>query len=216
MTIASTLASTGRSMKNLEIIQLAGGGAGSRSDLVAGDGAVQPGDNDVVIGLQSGRDDSQRAIFLAGFDVLLLDHVIPVDDEDVAPLLIRAEGHVRHEQRGGLQHLGGRAHVDEIVWQQVVMGIVHDHPRHHRAGGGIRGRRDVVEPALIGIAGLRRQPDPDRYRVRTDLSQAFLRECQVELLASLVADGKGDIDRVESDNIGERGRTTAAPNELAQ
>src|ERR1700720_3337546 len=66
MTIASTFARTGRSMKNLEIMarprsRLVGRDrCFLRRDLIAGDRALQAGDHHLILGLQAGFNDPQH------------------------------------------------------------------------------------------------------------------------------------------------------------
>src|SRR5258708_4920034 len=96
MTIASTLASTGRSMKNLEIMAGLGslrrrsrdGGELGR-DLASRDRPAIGRDHDAVVGLESGVDHPQAADQQgAQRDSLLLDHVVLVDDQQVAAGLV--------------------------------------------------------------------------------------------------------------------------------
>src|SRR6478735_1843358 len=83
MTIASTLASTGRSMKNLEI--MAGPGSLRRrrrdgGELASRDRPAVGRDHDAVVGLEAGVDHPQAADQQgAQRDAPLLDHVVLVD-----------------------------------------------------------------------------------------------------------------------------------------
>src|SRR5436190_12199125 len=102
--IASTLARTGRSMKNFEI--MAGPSAslgglrrlGLRIDLVARDGAQEPADDHAVVRRDALLDHTQGLDHRADLDLALLDHVLLVDDQHVAAALVAAEGDVRHQE----------------------------------------------------------------------------------------------------------------------
>src|SRR5258706_6810162 len=109
--IAMTLESTGRSMKNFEImpdpnsqflircratrldfLQL-------RIDLLAGDCAQQPGNDDAVIGLQAAFDHAQIALDRPGPDLALLDEIFAVHHQHVSASLIAAQCDIRDKQR---------------------------------------------------------------------------------------------------------------------
>src|SRR5262245_31140609 len=98
--MASTLARTGRSMKNLEIMPSAPAvrrrlrrlrGLHLRVDLVARDGAQEAGDDHPVVGRDAVLDRAQRLDALADLDLALLNHVVLVDDQEIAPALVGAE-----------------------------------------------------------------------------------------------------------------------------
>src|SRR5579883_3455598 len=116
MTMASTLASTGRSMKNLEIMAagrvlfLGGRGSGRVGwrgdrhqlghDLVAGDGLPVGADDDLVVGRQALLDHAQIADQqLARNDAPLLDDIVLVDDQQVAAGLVLGNGAIGDDQR---------------------------------------------------------------------------------------------------------------------
>src|SRR4029450_93109 len=117
MTIASTLARTGRLMKNSEIIgadrRLFGRrdvGAGWRGrdglllghDLAAGHRLAIGGQHDAVVGREALGDHPQPADQeLPGLDALLLDDVVLVDDQRVFAGLILGDGPVG-DQGGGV------------------------------------------------------------------------------------------------------------------
>ena len=92
-------------MKNFEIMAAARYFArgrlrrGLRIDLLAGDRAQEAGDDDAVVRLDALLDHPQRAFERADLDVALLDHVVLVDDEQIAPALVGAERGVGHQQR---------------------------------------------------------------------------------------------------------------------
>ena len=79
-----TLERTGRSMKNFEIMAgsyLAAAGGGFdllelRIDLLAGDRAQQPGDDDAVVRLQAALDDAQIALQRPDLHLALLDDIV--------------------------------------------------------------------------------------------------------------------------------------------
>src|SRR5215217_9509109 len=116
MTIASTLARTGRLMKNSEIIGAArrllgrrdvGGGRRRRDglllghDLAAGHRLAVGGQHDAVVGGEAFGDHAQAADQeLPGLDALLLDDVVLVDDQRVLALLILGDDPIGDQQDG--------------------------------------------------------------------------------------------------------------------
>src|SRR5438093_788428 len=111
---AMTLARTGRSMKNLAImvcpcaqqapawLRPQGGRRWrdvDRLDDAARNGALDAADDDAIPRLQSALDDPLPAVDrVPGFDGVLLDDILLVDQEQVAPLLAVAERAIGHEQ----------------------------------------------------------------------------------------------------------------------
>jgi hypothetical protein len=123
--MASTFARTGRLMKKSEIMappaNLVGAGAwGWRGgdglqlwiDLLTGDGPQDAGDDHAVVGLEAAVDGAQVADFGTDRDLALLDDVVLVDDEHIAPALVAAERRVRHQQ--GSRIFGADPYADEI------------------------------------------------------------------------------------------------------
>ena len=124
-----TLESTGRSMKNFEImpgpiwsmlrgcfdlLQL-------RIDLLAGNGAQQPGDDDTVVGFEAAFDHAQITLERPGPDLALLDDIVAVHHQHIASGLIAAQRHVRHQQRV-LLLIERNADTDVIAGQQYAIG----------------------------------------------------------------------------------------------
>src|SRR4030095_9248783 len=116
MTIASTLARTGRLMKNSEIIAADRGLFGRRDvggrrwrrnglllghDLAAGHRLAVGGQHDAVVGRQALGDHPQSADKeLTGLDALLLDTIVFVDDESVLAGLVFGDDPVGDQQDG--------------------------------------------------------------------------------------------------------------------
>src|SRR6266446_8434856 len=97
ITMASTLARTGRSMKNLEIMARSSPslvrrgleGRRFRRDLAARHGATAGREHDAVVGRQTTRDHPEIANQqLAHLDPLLLDDVVLVDHQDIPACLV--------------------------------------------------------------------------------------------------------------------------------
>src|SRR5215831_7263310 len=123
-TMASTLARTGRSMKNLEIMsrgpgrlprsRLHGLGRGRldlprlRGDLAPRYGALVVADHHLVVGGDALGDLAQTAEELADLDDPLLDRIVLVHHQQIAAELARADGRVRHQQ--GLPLLAEEGH----------------------------------------------------------------------------------------------------------
>src|SRR6201747_2989022 len=82
----------GRCRRWLDLLQL-------RIDLLAGDCAQQPGNDNPVIALQAAFDDAQVALERPGLYLALLDDVVGVDDQNIAPGLVAAERPVGDKQR---------------------------------------------------------------------------------------------------------------------
>src|SRR3954467_15729220 len=103
MRMASTFASTGRSIKNLEIIvsPSAGGRGGDglhlRIDLLPGNRAQESTDDHTIVGGETGFDHTHRVHQRADADLALFDLVVLTDHQHVAAALIAAERDVRHE-----------------------------------------------------------------------------------------------------------------------
>ena len=124
-----TLERTGRSMKNFEIMPgpiwpMAGGGSifcSLRIDLLAGDRAQQARDHDLVVRLEAAFDHAQIALERAGLHLALLDDIVAVHHQHIAPGLVAAERHVGHQQRV-LLLVEGNADADEIAGQQHAVG----------------------------------------------------------------------------------------------
>src|SRR5437868_3333609 len=103
--MASTFASTGRSMKNFEIMAgpsargalclRIGGGLNLRIDLLARDCAQETNHDHSIVGRETALNDAHRIDERADFDLALLDHVILVGDQNVAAALVAAERDVR-------------------------------------------------------------------------------------------------------------------------
>ncbi len=137
--IASTLASTGRSMKNLAIIvryALRHKGIGRRCrdgdrlgrHLLARHGARDPVHHHAVIGRKAGDDLAQIAEGLTGDDAALFHHIVLVQHQGIAAGLIGAERAIGHQQRlAGLQQHGD-AHPGKEPRQQHMVGILEDGP----------------------------------------------------------------------------------------
>src|SRR5579863_4944731 len=94
--IAMTLARTGRSMKNFEIIAgLFGVVVGKclqlRLDLLSRRGLQQPDDDDFIFHRQPRLDAAEAAERLADRDLSLLNDIIGVHDEDIAAALVGAD-----------------------------------------------------------------------------------------------------------------------------
>src|SRR5579862_6618617 len=90
MMMAMTLARTGRSMKNFEITRLAlwlgGSGLGLRLHLLAGDRALQAGDDDLIVGRKTRRNNA-HAVIGDGPErhALLLHDPTLADGQDIGP-----------------------------------------------------------------------------------------------------------------------------------
>src|SRR4029077_203760 len=106
-TMASTLASTGRSMKNLEIMPCAlprsGLNAGRRrrgdlgvlgGDLAPRNGALGIADHHAVLGSETAGDLAQIAEELAYLDHPLLDRIVLVHQQQIAAELAGPDRHI--------------------------------------------------------------------------------------------------------------------------
>src|SRR6202522_3819960 len=122
-TSASTLASTGRSIKKREIMRVLRGASSRRLvgivclggvrwisadrrqygslrfDLCAGKGPLNAFGHDPVAGIESGYDDPKLTLLLSGFDDFALNYVVGADHRHVATLLARSNRVVSRQQR---------------------------------------------------------------------------------------------------------------------
>src|SRR5262245_19971938 len=170
--MASTFARTGRAMKKSEIMApllFAARARGWRRsdglklpiDLLTRDRPQDAGDDDTIVGLEPALDHAQVADPGADRDLALLDRIVLVEHEQVAPSLIAAERGIRYQQ--GLP-LVGRAnpHAHEIARHQHLLRIRQDGAHGKRSGRPVDGGRDVIQrpPMRISLLGL--QSDFDR------------------------------------------------------
>src|SRR5712691_11465735 len=125
-----TMATMGRSMKNLAIAGLL---RGLGPNLLAGARAVDALDDDPLARLQSLRDDPQRAHARARLHGPYLDCVVGLDDGDLVHALDVLHGPLRDEERV-LLHLDDGPNLGVLAGAQDVAGIGKDPPRQHRAG----------------------------------------------------------------------------------
>src|SRR5262245_13703462 len=104
MRMASTFASTGRSIKNLEIIvspsarSRRGGGLHLWIDLLPWDCPQQPSDDHAIVRRKTAFDHAHGIHNRPDLDLALFDRVVLTDHQHVAAALVAAERNVRHEQ----------------------------------------------------------------------------------------------------------------------
>src|SRR5215469_7727008 len=168
-TIASTLARTGRSMKNFEIMRRAPArsrfGVGRRRRLDLGlvrghfpprDGALRIGDHDPVVLREPLGDLAQTAEELADLDDALLDLIVLVHQQEIAAELAGPDRRVRDQER--LAGLADERHPDtgEEARDEPAILVREDAAHQQRAGGRVDLGCGVVEVALMGIALLDR------------------------------------------------------------
>ncbi len=106
MTIASTLARTGCSMKNFDIMARVPIRSYWASMLVSlgttfmsGRHAPEVADDDAIVGRKAGADDPQIADLLRRLDIALFDDVVLVDEHEIETALVLADGARRRQQR---------------------------------------------------------------------------------------------------------------------
>src|SRR5215468_6441574 len=105
--MASTFASTGRSMKNFEIMagpsagaaRRRGGGLHLRIDLLARDRPQEAVDDDAVVLVEPLLDHPHGVDQGSDLDLALLDLVAGVDHQHVEATLVAAERDLGHQQR---------------------------------------------------------------------------------------------------------------------
>src|SRR6516225_6445191 len=171
-TIASTLARTGRSMKNLEIMPRAPARSRLevgrrrrldlgllRGDLPPRDGALRIGDHDPVVLRKPLGDRAQASEELTDLDIALLDLVILVDHQEISAELTGADRGVWHQKR--FPRLPDQRHPDtgEEAGNEPAILVVEDAAHQQRASRGIDLRCRIVEVALMRVALLDRQTD---------------------------------------------------------
>src|SRR3984885_9955746 len=182
---ASTLASTGRSMKKREIMparpegslrrriggaRLAGvcrlgrgrrQGDSLRIDLGPGKSALSAFGHHPVAGVESGLDDPKLALPRPSLHNSALDNIVGVDDQDVAAFLAGPKRIVSGQQRLVLLR-DGRPHPHEQARQQRGILVLKQGARRQRAAGKVDLGRGVVEMSLVRIAVFAGEPDLDR------------------------------------------------------
>src|SRR5215472_7515389 len=171
-TIASTLARTGRSMKNLEIMPRAPARSRFevgrrrrldlgllRGDLPPRDGALRIGDHHPVVLRKPLGDRAQASEELTDLDDTLLDLVVLVHQQEIAAELAGADRRVRDQER--LADLADERYLDtgEETRDEPAILVVEDAAHQQRAGGGVDLGCCVVEVALMGVALLDRKTD---------------------------------------------------------
>src|ERR1700751_4130839 len=108
MSSAMTLASTGRSMKNLAIMRVLGCAGGligrrcqrplGRGHKVAGYGVLQPVDDDLAVGIEAAEHGAIAVLERTRLDTLLPHLLVGTHGEQVAADLVAAHHAVRHHQ----------------------------------------------------------------------------------------------------------------------
>src|SRR6516162_1243308 len=171
-TIASTLARTGRSMKNLEIMPRAPARSRLevgrrrrldlgllRGDLPPRDGALHIGDHHPVVLRKPVGDRAQASEELADLDDALLDLIVLVDQQEIAAELAGADRRVGDQER--LAGLADERHPDagEEARDQPAILVLEDAAHQQRAGRGVDLGCGIVEVAFVGVALLDRQAD---------------------------------------------------------
>jgi len=132
-----------------------------RIDLLAGDRPQDAGDDDAIVGLEPALDHAQVADPGTDRDLALLDRVVVVEHEQVAPALIGAERGIRDQQ--GLLLVGGaNPHAHEVARHQDLIRIPQDGAHGKRPGRPVEGGRNVIQRAPIRISFVGLQPDFDR------------------------------------------------------
>src|SRR5882724_11714588 len=146
ITMASTLASTGRSMKNLEIMTpyrpaLVGRSLEGRRlgrDLAPRHGATARRQHDAIVGRQTTGDHPEIANQqLACLDALLVDDVVLVDHQDVLARLVFGHGPVGYGQDVRCAQPHGDAHPHKEARQEIAVGVVEKATDLDRAGGRV-------------------------------------------------------------------------------
>ena len=165
--MASTFASTGRSMKNFDIMLripadyfAASADRTCASTFCPGMASMMPPTttrSSLVSPLSMTR---SRVDQRTGLDLALLDDIVLVDDEHVAAALVAAERDIGHEQRR--LRLRRHAHAHEKAGQQAALVVLQGAAHRQRSGRRVHSWRDVVELADVRIAFLVLQPDFDR------------------------------------------------------
>ena len=218
-----TLAKIGRSMKNLAIIACpcaqqgaaAGAGvAGAAAGALAGGHvdwlhdaarhrALDAAHDHAVLGLEPASDDPQPAVdHLSGLHGALLDDVLVVDDEHIAPLLAVAERAVGHQQRLDVA-LRRHPYAHEQPRQQHGLLVLEQRSDRKRAGALVEIGRDVVDDALVRKSRLRLRSDLDRDRAQVLQRQPLFAQLLADLEYLLLVDVEVHVDRIDLDDGGE-------------
>ena len=167
--MAMTLARTGRSMKNFEIIaprrpsRLPRSSSELRLDLLAWDRRQQPGDDDAVVRLDRPTSITRRLPDqLADLDLALLDDVVLAGDEHIAAALVAADGAVRHQQHVGLARRAARARErnSPAAAARSALGKLGAHRQRAGGRGDARARRSRACPCADSPSRSAGRPRP--------------------------------------------------------
>jgi hypothetical protein len=232
--MASTLARTGRSMKNFEITGAppslpwparGGGWSGGASrrrgvrrlhlriDLLARYSPQHAGHHHAVLRVQTTLDHAPLIRPRADLDLALRDDIVLVDDEDIAPSLIAADRRIGNEQ-GILRFAERNAHAHEIARQQYPARVLQHGADRQRPGRRIDRGRGVVERAPVRISGFRLQSDLHRNLPQIVGRQSAARHVGPDVQNVLFAHVEIYIDRIMLNDGGEQRRRRAAADEL--
>jgi hypothetical protein len=146
-----------------------------RLDNAARNGALDATDDDAIPKLQPALDDPQPAVDrVPGFDGALLDDILLVDQEQVAPLLAVAERTIGHEQ-GFDVALHRHPHAHEQPRQQRRILVVEQSPDRQRA---VPWSRSGAMWSILPACGKPVSADPPRQgSPRSLIVRFWLRSC---------------------------------------
>src|SRR5208282_5607143 len=152
--IASTLARTGCSMKNFDIMApvLLSVGARQLGDhFHAWRDSPEIADDNKIVGLEAGADHPKTTDrLLRRLDIALFDNIVLIDDHKIKRALIFADRPRRHEQ-GALSHMSARQpHSHKEPGQKAAVRVSQNAAHLDGPGGGVELRRDIFDVAVIG------------------------------------------------------------------
>ncbi len=129
--------------------------------LRAGEGALKPVGHHPIAGIESGFDDPQLTLAVAGLDHLALNDIVGADNQHIRAFLAGPDGVVRRQERVA-ELTDRRANAGEQPRQQLMVLVVEYGANKQGAGRLVDLRRRVVHVTLVRIAVLPLQPDLDR------------------------------------------------------
>src|SRR5215470_14264209 len=147
MTMATTKASRGRSMKMPENICSGPGHDVRRHDLT-GTYLLYPLDDDQLARLEAVGHDNVAPLLRAGRYAALLDFLSRIDQQDIAAGLIEQHGGLRNCQRRS-RRTPFHDDADDSTGGQKTIRVRHLRPHRHGVGGGVD--LDVEEVAEAGM-----------------------------------------------------------------
>src|SRR5882757_9322965 len=200
MTMATTNASRGRSMKMLENIRSGSGYDRRRHDL-AGTHLLDPLDDDQFPFVQAvGDDDIPTLLHSEGYTALL-DLLRRINQQNIAAGLVEQDGGLRNEQRRP-RRAALQRDADDTAGDQDTVRVRHACPYCYGVGRGVDLHVEEIDQPQMGIDAPVGQPDVDgQVLVAVRLGDSAL---VLEDIA--LTDLEDGVDRILADDRGEPSR----------